>query len=342
MLNENDKTIKCSVIVLNYNGLIHLPVCLASLEKQSYPSYEIIFADNGSTDNSGEFVKKNFPNIKVVINESNQGTAGGFNFGARFAKGKYLLFLANDLEITVDLLEQLTKGIEQSEDIAICTAKMYKFNNRNMLDFSGFKIDIFGFPFIFGHKELDSGKYDELRTVAPTGTCLLVKKKIFEEVSGFDDQFFTLADELDLWWRISLLGYRSIINPKAVVYHKGAATLRKEARARLRFYSEKNTIRMLLKNYSVFTLCWISPLYLILLIGEMFFYLIFLRRIDMFFSIIKAVFWNIVNFKSTLNLRRKVQNSRKVSDKEILKNMFKKSLKISMFRQYLRGEIKGL
>ena len=342
MIKKNKLIDYTSIIILNYNGLKHLPICLSSLVKQSYHNYEIILVDNASTDKSVEFLRSNFPNIKVIVNNKNDGTAGGFNFGAGYAKGNYILFLANDLEVNVDLLERLIEGIEKSEDIAICTAKMYKFDNRKIIDFAGFKLDIFGFPFIFGHNEIDTGKYDKVRDAAPTGTCLLIKKDIFEKVGGFDDKFFTLADELDLWWRIRLLGYRSVINHKAIVYHKAGATLLREKRARLRFYSEKNTIRMLLKNYSIFTLFWISSLYLILLIGEMFFYLFFLRRLDMFLSIIKAVSWNISNFKSTLILRRKVQTTRRISDREIFKDMLKKSIKISMFRQYLRGEIKDL
>jgi GT2 family glycosyltransferase len=338
MLNIN-KTSFCSVNILNYNGREHLETCLDSLLKQTYKNMETVITDNASTDDSVDFIKKNYPLIKVVINKINSGTAGGFNFGAQYGNGEFILFLANDIQLNQDVIEKLMATLLSDEKIAICSPKMLRYFHRDTIDYAGFKLDIFGFPYIFGAHKKDDGRYDQIKEAMPTGTVLLIRKAVFDEVGGFDDKFFTLADELDLSWRIRLLGYKSVINPFAVVYHKAGITLRKKRRYKLRYYSEKNTIRMLLKNYALSTLVWIMPLYFTLLFGELSFY-IFILRFDMAYAILKSVFWNIFNIGSTLKLRYFIQRKRKVIDSEILRERTKKSYKLDIFMEFLRGEYK--
>lgn len=327
----------CSVLVLNYNGKEHLQDCLSSLEKQTYKNFETVLVDNASQDDSIDFVKENFPHIKIVKNSVNSGTAGGFNFGAKQRNAEYLLFMGNDTEAEPDLVEEMMKVMLVDPSIAACHAKALKFYERDTIDYAGFKLDIYGFPYIIGHNEKDMGQYDTIRDTFTTLTCLLVKRSVFEEIGGFDDEYFTNTDDLDLCWRAKLAGYRTIINPSAKVYHKAGATLKKSGRHRLRYFGERNTMRMLLKNYSALTLIKVLPRYFVLLLSEALFY-IAIRRGNMALAIVKAVLWNITHLKGTLYLRRKVQKRRVVSDNIIQTEMTKKSVKIDMFRQWLRGE----
>lgn len=327
----------CSVLVLNYNGKQHLQCCLSSLEKQTYRNFETILVDNTSQDDSIDFVRENFPYVKIVKNSVNSGTAGGFNFGAKFAQGEYMLFVANDVEVEPNLLEELIKTITTDSSVAICSAKMLRFYERDTIDYAGFKLDIYGFPYIIGHMEKDNGQYDTVRDTIATGTCLLIKRQVFEEIGGFDDEYFTFSDEMDLCWRAKLAGYRMLINPKAKLYHKAGATLRKSGRHKLRYISERNIMRMLLKNYSTFTLIKVLPRYFVLLLGETLFYLA-IGRGSLALAIVKAVLWNIKHLKGTLYLRRNVQKMRVVNDNTIKEEMIKKSVKLDMFRQWLRGE----
>lgn len=329
----------CSVVVLNFRGLEHLDVCLSSLEKQTYPNYEVNILDYGG-DGSQEFIKNRFPNMKIIcMFEDIGGPTGGFNFAARQINSDYMLFLANDIQLNQDVIEKLMTTLVSDDRIAICSPKMLRYFQRDTIDYAGFKLDIFGFPYIFGAHKKDDGTYDQIREAMPTGTVLLIRKAVFDEAGEFDDKFFMLADELDLSWRVRLLGYKSIINPFAVVYHKAGITLKKRRRYTLRYYSEKNTIRMLLKNYALSTLFWITPLYITLLFGELLFY-IFILRFDMAYAIIKAIFWNIVNIDSTLRLRCLIQRKRKIRDSEILRERAKKSYKLDIFMEFLRGEYK--
>jgi GT2 family glycosyltransferase len=327
----------CSVIVLNYNGRQHLQDCLSSLKNQTCKNFETILVDNASQDDSVYFVRKNFPNVKIVRNRQNSGTAGGFNFGSRYSNAEYLLFLANDTEVEPNLFEEMMKEITKDPSIAICSAKMLRFFERDKIDYAGIKLDIYGFPYIIGHKEKDDGQYNLVRDTIATGTCLLIKRKVFEKIGGFDDEYFTFSDEVDLCWRAKLVGYRSIINPHAKLYHKAGATLKKTRRSRLRYMSERNIFRMLVKNYSALTLIKVLPQYIVLLLGEVLFYL-GIKRGDMALAIVKAVLWNVQHLKGTLFLRRKIQKMRVVGDNIIQKEMIKKSVKIDMFGQWRKGE----
>lgn len=327
----------CSVLVLNYNGKQHLQGCLSSLEKQTYKNFETVLVDNASHDDSIDFVRQNFPHVKIVKNNKNLGSPGGFNSGAKFAQGEYMLFLANDTEAEPNLVEEMMKTITMDPSIAVCSAKMLRFYERDIIDYAGGKIDIYGFPYFIGHDEEDIGQYDTVEDTFTTLTCLLVKRQVFEEIGGLDDKFFINTDDLDLCWRVRLAGYRIVINPQAKLYHKAGATLGKWKRSRQRYFSERNTMRMLLKNYSTFTLIKVLPRYFVLLMAEMLFYLA-LRKGSMALAIVKVVLWNIRHIKGTLSLRRKIQKKRVVPDSIIQKEMIKKSLKIELFKRWRRGE----
>lgn len=337
--NKHSELHPVTVLVLNYNGLEHLRDCLSSLQNQSYPNYKISLIDNASTDESIRFVKKNFPAVKIVANKSNTGTAGGFNFGAKFVETEFILFLANDIKAEPNLIEELMCQITGDNSIAMGSPKMMNFHEPELIDYAGIKMDIFGFPLISGHGEKDGDQYNVVKESVPTGTCLLIRKSIFDKVGGYDDDYFTLSDELDLWWRIRLLGYKCVFVPQTKIYHKAAATLSQFKRSKLRFFSERNTTRNLLKNYSALTLAKTLPQYFVLLVAEILFYL-FLRRVDMSVAIIRAVFWNVTHFKTTYTLRRKIQRIRKINDDVIEEGIIKRSIKLDIFRHWLKGDFK--
>jgi GT2 family glycosyltransferase len=336
MLNESPEASLCSVVVFNYRGLVHLEACLSSLVRQTYKNYEVFVLDYGG-DGSQDFIRRNYAQFKIIYCPQDNGSAGGCNYAAKHIDNEYLLFLANDIECEEDLIEKLMGSLLSQREGGLCSAKMRQFSRRNYINQIGFSMDVFGFPCGIGAYEKDEGRYDQLREAMPSGTVLLIRKSVFDRAGGFDDKFFTLADELDLAWRIRLLGYKTLINPSAVVYHKTSATLSKRRSWQLRYYSEKNTIRMLMKNYAFLTLIFIMPLYGILLFAEAVFY-IFIFRFDHLRAIIKAVFWNIINFKSTWQLHRDVQRHRTVPDAVILRERVLTSYKFKMFLDVLKGK----
>ena len=232
---------KVSVIIVNYNGKILLEKCLESLLKVNYDNFEIILVDNNSTDGSIEYVIKNFPSVIVIKLDSNQGFAKPNNIGAKIAKGEYLLFLNNDTVVTSDFIFELVKVIETDKKIAICQSLLLKPDGN--IDSSGDFIDKMGI--VYNSKT----KTDEIREISSArGACMLMRKKIFDKLGGFDEKFFFSFEDVDLSWRSWILGYKTVVVPHSIVYHsvgKTSSKLKSEAA----FHGLKNQLAMKITNF---------------------------------------------------------------------------------------------
>lgn len=316
-----------SVIIVTWNGRALLEEFMPSVMALDYPNYEVIVMDNASTDGSVEWVETRFPRAKIVRNTRNDGTAEGSNVGARAATGKYLFFISNDMWLDPAILTRMIARMEADDRIGICTVKMRRIlaDGRRLteLDSVGANVDRFGFPDARGIHQEDQGQFDEFTEVFFSfGGAMLIRRDIFEKTGGYDPAFFTLTDDIDLSWRTRLLGYKVYVEPRSFLYHRVSATLDTPAfkRAYRRFISERNTIRTLLKNYSAGTLLWLLPVDLLVLLCETLFYLV-LGRWRLVLSGPRAIWWNIVNLRGTLELRRLVQASRVVDDRAIQARM---------------------
>ena len=203
----------------------------------------------------------------------------------------------------------------------------------------GVEIDIFGYP-------LPEVKNPN-RVFYADGAAFLIRKDVFKELGGFDPAFFMYAEDIDLSWRARLYGYRIQPLPTAIVYHAFGATAGGgiiDARAYVtsvirRYFSERNTIRMLLKNYTLGALLAILPLYFLMNIGESLLFALsgHLRAAAAYG---RAWVWNIMNIGSTLRERKIVQRRRTVSDAQIVRQMYKTIAKIQVFRRVGIPEVK--
>ena len=330
-----------SVVILNYNGRKLLEQFLPSVVDLTYPNREVIIVDNASTDGSVEFINQRYPQYKVIQNKENFGTAEGSNIGARQARGDYIFWLSNDMELEPYMLNYMIEKAESDKKIGICTCKMRRITAEgerlNIIDSVAGNLDILGFPYMRGVNEEDKGQWDNSDEIFFSfGGAMLIKREVFEKTGGYDEKTFTLGDDIDLSWRTRLLGYRVVVEPKAVLYHRVSATLgTKLGRSQKRFLSERNTLRALLKNYSFFSLAGILPIYFLLLFAEISFFLI-LGKFALVNSAIRALNWNIRNFNGTLYQRRKIQHQRAVFDGNILQIMKKRSFKMGIFFEFLR------
>ena len=340
------KTPIVSIIVLNYNGKKYLANCLGSITNSTFNNYEVILVDNASKDGSADFVRRRFPSIKVIQTEKNLGFPEGNNIGARYATGTYLIFLNNDTEVTPNWLEQMVKSIEANPSAGVCGSKVLLLDKKNVIDvIGGFMCDIFGYGLnALGHLEKDNNQYDgEKEVFSIVGASLLIKRKVFEEIGGFDSSYFLLGEDIDLSWRAQLAGYKVIVDPLAIVYHKSMGTIKnkqnQKERAELRFLSERNTLRSLLKNYDQLTLFKVLPCYFMLLVFEIGFFLA-AKKAHLAFADIRSVAWNIRSFRETWLLHEAVQLFRVVDDDTIQKRMISQSLKVrnfgSLFKNFMR------
>jgi len=230
-----------SVIIVNYNGKTYLEKCLESLMKINYKNYEVILVDNNSTDTSIEFVKNTYPSITIIKLNDNYGFAEPNNIGAKNAKGDYLLFLNNDTEVNADFIGEMVKVLKQDPKIAICQSLLLKSNGD--VDSSGDFIDTLGRAYS------SKNKVNEVKKIlSARGASMMVRKDSFWDLGGFDKKFFASFEDVDLGWRAWIWGYKIVLVPNSIVYHKGGQTV-KYLSSQVRFHGVKNSLVIRLSNF---------------------------------------------------------------------------------------------
>jgi GT2 family glycosyltransferase len=232
---------KISVIIITYNGKLLLEKCLESLFKVNYDNFEVILVDNNSTDETIDFITKNYPSVILIKLNSNKGFAEPNNIGAKIAKGEHLLFLNNDTIVTPNFISELVKVMENNAKVAICQSLLLKLDGS--IDSSGDFIDKLGV--VYNSKT----KTDEIREISSArGASMLVRRSIFKKLDGFDEKFFVSFEDIDLGWRTWILGYRVFLAPKSIVYHLGGTTTKK-IKLDIAFHGFKNQLSMKFTNF---------------------------------------------------------------------------------------------
>lgn len=313
-----------SVIVVNYNGKEHLKDCFESLEKLNYPKdkYEVIMVDNASTDDSVEYAKNNFPFVRVIEFDKNYGFAEGNNKAVEYTnpKSEYIAFLNNDTEVDINWLIELTKPLIKDRNIVCSCGKILNYYSRTIIDSVGDKITLIGTGYGIGHSEKDNEKYNEMRYVSGApGASMLIKKRIFNKLNGFDKDYFAYVEDVDLSWRLWLYGHKVLYVPTAVIYHKGGASFGGSRNIPFRLYlGQKNRLSNMVKNLEIFNLfrgLLISISYDIFRIIKF----TINRKFDCCTAILKGNYIFIRELQKILKKRKVIQNKRKRTDKELYK-----------------------
>ena len=320
---------KVSVVLLNWNGIKLLKRYFNSILNQTFESYEIIFFDNNSKDNSIKYIKsiskKNRVKIKIIKNIKNDGTAYASNLAFNYTNGDYVFFVSNDMLFDKNIIKNLYNHCKFNKNVGIATVKMLRhINNKKtyIIDSMGANIDPFCCANSFNiHKNLKNVVDKNREVFFAFGGALFIKRQLFKKIRGYDERYFTLTDDIDLCWRIKLLGYKTQYIRDSFLHHKVSGTLGQTHNRHIkRFFSERNNLCSMIKNYSIFSLILILPIYLILSIIESLFFA-FLLKFNMSLVPTKAIIWNFQNLKNTLKKRDYIQNNRKVSDLKIFKQM---------------------
>lgn len=246
-----------AIVILNWNGRSFLEKFLPSVTSSTYPNLKLIVADNASSDDSLEFLRKNYPNIEIIINDGNFGFAKGYNKALEKVQSDYYVLLNSDVEVTSGWIEPIINLMESDKDIAACQPKIKSHANKDQFEYAGACggwLDRFGYPFsrgrVFDVCEMDSGQYDSVQQCFwATGAALFVRTNIYHEMKGLDEFFFAHQEEIDLCWRMQLAGYKIFVQPASVVYHVGGGTLPK-GNNRKTFLNFRNNLIMLAKNLS--------------------------------------------------------------------------------------------
>lgn len=255
-----------AVVILNWNGRKFLQQFLPSVIASVYGNLSVVVADNASTDDSVSFVKENYPQIKIIKNETNEGFAKGYNSALKKVEADYYVLLNSDVEVTPNWIKPVIDLMESDAAIAVCQPKLLAFDNKAQFEYAGACggwIDKFGYPFargrIFDICEKDNGQYDTAEECFwASGAAMFVKAKLYHEAGGLDEFFFAHQEEIDFCWRVQLAGYKVMVQPASVVYHVGGGTLPKDNK-RKTFLNFRNNLIMLAKNLSFGVAIWKIP-----------------------------------------------------------------------------------
>ncbi len=259
-----------AVVILNWNGRNFLEKFLPSVVRRSEGAL-IVVADNGSTDDSVELLKKDFATTVTTITLSqNYGFAEGYNRALdelqRISNNsiKYYVLLNSDVDVTHNWLEPIKEQLESDSNIAAVQPKILSFGRHTHFEYAGASggfIDSLGYPFCRGRLinecEEDCGQYDDAREIFwASGAALAIRSDVFHKAKGFDPHFFAHMEEIDLCWRIRRMGYSIKVCPQSVVHHVGAGTLPVWSPMKT-YLNFRNNIAMLYKNLTFGRFIWV-------------------------------------------------------------------------------------
>jgi GT2 family glycosyltransferase len=246
---------KVIVLILSFNGKHLLDDCISSYLSNDYENFRIVVIDNGSVDNTCEYINTKWPNISVLRTEKNLGYSGGFNFGMNYAfniiKANYVLITNNDVKVDLKVITELVKTAESDEMIGFVTGKVYYYNDPNTLQTVGkYEDPIRWNGEHIGKGEIDIGQYDAVsERIFIDDIFTLVRRKLYLDTGGYDTTFLFQAEEYDWQARAKKLGYKIYYTPYAKIWHKVSMTIGKKSAFKA-FYDARNPLLVILIHKS--------------------------------------------------------------------------------------------
>jgi len=256
-----------SIVVLNCNGIRHLPDCLGSIRDQEFKNYELIVVDNGSQDGSVEYIRANFPEAYIIENDKNEGFCRGANQGILKARGEYVLLLNNDTKLQNDYLRELMNCWVSAPDdvIGIFPVALY-YDRPKVINSAGARWSAFRFWQPLKVRMLDDLGSNCKYIFGSIFIAPCFKREQFIKIGGFDEFFFAYGEDFDLSYRANILGYRFLMCPRLIIYHKMSQFFVDNAVNIAYFrvrYSCRNYLLVLIKNYELKNLVIFMPIFLL-------------------------------------------------------------------------------
>lgn len=250
-----------SVVLVNFRGADDTIVAVEALRALDWPSHllEIVIVENGSGDDSLSRLRSIPGKVKIVESAINLGFAGGCNLGVSKASGEYIAFINNDAKPHADWIKEAIATFDSGQDIAAVASKVLDWQG-DRVDFVGAAATWYGMGYKPHAGEVDRGKWDEPHDVLfGTGAAMFVRTAVFEELGGFDDNYFMFYEDVDFGWRLNLLGYRFRFQPRSLAYHKHHASMEKFGGYREQYLLERNALYTLYKNLDDLSLAQVFP-----------------------------------------------------------------------------------
>lgn len=255
------------VVILNWNGSAHLRTFLPSVIRTTPSDIGIVVADNGSTDDSRNVIRLEFPSVELLELDANYGFAGGYNRALSRIEADYFILLNSDVATTEGWCEPLVAALDNNLSLAAVQPKIRAYTSPDNFEYAGACggfIDALGYPFCRGRilqcVETDNGQYDiSRRCFWASGACMACRSEAFFRTGGFDEDFFAHMEEIDFCWRAQRYGYSIAVEPASVVYHLGGGTLPTNS-PRKTYLNYRNNLYMLYKNLPSCRLWYVMPL----------------------------------------------------------------------------------
>lgn len=339
MQNDSVNFPLVSIIIVTFNGKCYVSDCLDAIFKNTYPNYEIIVIDNGSYDDTIQYLNNQYKDkrLKTIFLDKNFGPAYARNVGVQSANGKYLAFLDNDTKPEKEWLFGPILAMEKDPYVGACQCKLMLMDYPDRIDYVGDYLGQNGFLVQRANGgEKDNGQYDFCEEIFSAKSAgMVMQKSVFLEVGGFDPLYFIYVEETDLAWRVWLRGYHIIFIPESVVMHKFSTSekiLGDKQRYFLKYHGCKNYLITLYKNLGRKYLIKIFPIHFLLWFGISMFQFVRGKHRDSRY-ILKGILYFFKNFKIINSARNDVQSERVVSDDKLFPVIMRKKSFIYFFRK---------
>lgn len=298
-----------SIIIINWNSAAYLPRCLDSISVQTYPNFEVILIDNGSKNSSIVGLEENYSSIVVRTEylKSNLGFAVANNIGSRLARGQWLALLNADAFPEPNWLESLVKASEIYPN-AFFASRQIQANNPMYLDGEGDNYHVSGYAWRNNYGQPDNSDYQFENVFSACGAAALYPRQEFLEAGGFDENYFSYHEDVDLGFRLRLRGLSCVLVPQAIVRHVGSASTGKKSDFSI-YYGHRNLVWTYFKDMPS-VLFWS---YLPLHIAVNFFFLIYFTLKGHGRVIWRAKLDAIRDLPAILRKRHAVQLQRRIS-----------------------------
>lgn len=306
-----------AAVIINYNSGPNLQSCIRSLLSQLYPLTRILVIDNASVDGSLATIEHE-PRCEIVRLNQNSGFAAASNYAAALAAGcEWLLMINPDATLEANWLERMLEAAARHPDCAMLASRLLQHEHRNLLDGAGDVFHVSGAHWRRGHGRLDKGQFmTEEEVFSPCAAAALFRRNVFLAVGGFDEAFFCYGEDVDLAFRLRLMGERCMYVPDAVAYHVGSASSGRNSDFTV-YHGHRNLVWLYVKNMP-------GPLLLLYLPQHLFWNLVtilwFMLR-GQGATILRAKWDALRRLPRVLRERRRVRSQRKVGSRELLRIM---------------------
>jgi GT2 family glycosyltransferase len=238
-----------SIVIPNWNGKHFLKDCLDSLVTQTYKELEIIVVDNGSKDGSIEFLQEHYPQVRVPRFDKNTGFSVAVNRGIRESKGEFVALINNDTVVDALWVEELVKGLNGHPEVGSVGCKMLAYDDHTLLDGVGDGYRRGGLPGRIGHREKDTGLFDQERYIlGACGGAAMYRRSLFVDIGLFDEDYFAYLEDVDMGLRAQSAGYKCLYIPTAKIYHLGCGTTGSGYSPLVVRLSAQNNFNTIIKN----------------------------------------------------------------------------------------------